>query len=671
MAVNKMEKITLIATSKSKERMLQTIQGLQAVEIKDFSIDTLNKTEVTTYIKSDTIQLDENKKKKYEELLLTLQETMLFIERYSETMNKKTSIKRRVENLETLESSFDEGKLELQLKEIAKIKKELEVLQIEKQQASKEETLLSYWQSLDIIPNQQQFSSINIFLGSLTSDNQMDFVNDCQKSKDFYLEEIYHTNSYFYFCVIHPKSKKKEMERLMQQYSIQSFEYDYDCIPKEAYQTVKKKQNQLVKQEKKVKQQLSYYKQSFEEFCLAEEMIAAFIQREEAKKQFISLDTFFIVQGWIPEDEKKSLLIAFKQNALIEEVYIHFAKPTANEINEDIPIKLKNNRIVAPFEILTEMYSLPKYKEVDPTPLMTPFYMVFLGMMVADIGYGLIMLLGAFLATQLLVLPRSMKRFADFLLILSFPTILWGFIYSSFFGMSLPTEIGGIHLPFPLLSTTEDINTILILSVVFGLIQIIVGLMVNGIELTKQKRYLDSVSESFAWLGLLFGFIMLIISKLIMTNELLFLIGVFLTISSMISIVFIPAIQHPSKAKGFAKGLYGLYGMTGYIGDLVSYTRLMALGISGGSIAAAFNMLVSFMPPIARFSVGILLIIVLHTLNLFLSLLGAYVHGARLQYVEFFGKFYTGGGRAFRPLKTEEKYVNIERKLTKVEEKIK
>ncbi|HFP9141118.1 TPA: V-type ATPase 116kDa subunit family protein, partial [Enterococcus faecium] len=127
-------------------------------------------------------------------------------------------------------------------------------------------------------------------------------------------------------------------------------------------------------------------------------------------------------------------------------------------------------------------------------------------------------------------------------------------------------------------------------------------------------------------------------------------------------ILIVPIIQSPSKVKGAAKGAYNLYGLTGYIGDLVSYTRLMALGISGGSIGAAFNMLVAFMPPAARFSVGILLIIALHALNMFLTLLSAYVHGARLQYVEFFGKFYTGGGRAFDPLKTAEKYVNINHK---------
>ena len=108
------------------------------------------------------------------------------------------------------------------------------------------------------------------------------------------------------------------------------------------------------------------------------------------------------------------------------------------------------------------MYSLPKYEEVDPTPWMTPFYLVFFGMMVADVGYGLLMLIGTILAQKLLVLPRGMKRFVKFFEILSVPSIIWGLIYSSFFGQALPKELFGIRLPFPILSTTDDVNTILI-----------------------------------------------------------------------------------------------------------------------------------------------------------------------------------------------------------------
>ena len=106
-----------------------------------------------------------------------------------------------------------------------------------------------------------------------------------------------------------------------------------------------------------------------------------------------------------------------------------------------------------------------------------------------------------------------MKRFADFFLILSFPTIIWGFIYGSFFGATLPPTMFGIKSPFPILSTTEDVNTILILSVIFGFIQLVVGLMINGIQLSKQKRYLDSINESYAWLGILFGLALLVVGK--------------------------------------------------------------------------------------------------------------------------------------------------------------
>ena len=276
-------------------------------------------------------------------------------------------------------------------------------------------------------------------------------------------------------------------------------------------------------------------------------------------------------------------------------------------------------------------------------------------MMVADFGYGLIMLVATLIAKRFFVFKRSMTRFVNFFFILSFPTMIWGLIYGSFFGASLPK-------PFPLLSTTEDVNTILLMSVVFGFIQIMFGLIVNSVLLVRQKEYLNAVKDGFAWQGILMGIVIALVGKMLLSSNTLFYIGVVVAILCGLSIIFIPVFQSASKLKGLAKGVYGLYGITSYIGDLVSYTRLMALGISGGSIAAAFNMLVGYMPPIARFSFGIILIVALQALNLFLSLLSAYVHGARLQYVEFFGKFFTGGGRAFTPLDTEEKYVNIKEK---------
>ncbi|OJG96643.1 V-type ATP synthase subunit I [Enterococcus termitis] len=660
-----MEKMTIIAAAEHEEKLLQAIQGLQMTEIKDFFHSNVDSEYIKKHFSTTLVEDDDRQKKYYQTMLTDIQEALIFIERFAESSSNKKGFKRQVRTLESLEQTFDEAMIKNYLRDIFALKQRLTTIETSRKELLAKEKWLARWQYLDVVPQQNAFASTTLLLGSINSANQTDFLNDLSQIPSVHAEEIYHSQNHIYYSLIYLNELLPNMKELTETYSFDEFVYPYDVLPTEAYQRCKDELGLLVEEEKEVKSGLADYRTHLEELYLAEEMTYAYIHREEAKKHLVNTTYFFILQGWIPVEEKQELINAFQKAVPKNEVYSAFDQPTNEEIQEDIPVKLKNNSVVAPFEMLTEMYSLPKYDEIDPTPIMTPFYMVFFGMMVADIGYGLLMLIGAFLAQRLFVLPRGMNRFAKFFLILSFPTILWGFIYGSFFGAALPKELFGIHLPFPLLSTTEDVNTILILSVVFGFIQLMTGLMVNGIELTKRKRYLESIGESFAWQGLLIGLLIAVLGMLLFKNNGLLVTGVVVAVISALSIIAVPVIQTKSKAKGLAKGLYGLYGLTSYIGDLVSYTRLMALGISGGSIAAAFNMLVAFMPPVARFSVGIVLIIALHALNLFLSLLGAYVHGARLQYVEFFGKFYKGGGRAFKPLKTEEKYMNIEKNKSK------
>lgn len=656
-----MDKMTIIAAAEKEEDILQAIQGMQAIEVKDFSHSNVDSSYIENHFAAPLLVGDELKKKHYQSMLTEIQDGLTFIDRFSEKSSKKKPIKRQIRTLYSLEKAFDKQKISEYLKEIMSLKSKLRIIETTRKELLLKEKWLARWQYLDIIPKKHDLEYTDILLGSISSVNQTDFLSEIDKALSIYVEEIYQSQNHLYYCLIYLKSQSKELDRITAKYSFNRFDYPYDSLPKEAYQKNKEERLTLIEEEKQVKKKLASYRDCLEELYLAEEMTYAYLHREEAKKHLLNTSYFFILQGWIPIDEKEELSSILLDVLPQDEVYISFDEPTDDEIQADIPVKLKNNSLVAPFEMLTEMYSLPNYDEIDPTPIMTPFYMVFFGMMVADIGYGLLMLLGALFTLKFIVLPRRMKRFADFFLVVSFPTIVWGFIYGSFFGAALPKVLFGLTLPFPILSTSEDVNTILILSVLFGFIQLLTGLMVNGIVLTKQKRYLDSIGESFAWQGLLVGILIVVLGMLIFVSNELVILGLVVASISAVSIITVPIIQSKSKVKGLAKGLYGLYGLTGYIGDLVSYTRLMALGISGGSIAAAFNMLVEFMPPMARFTVGIILIIALHALNLFLSLLSAYVHGARLQYVEFFGKFYTGGGRAFKPLKTEEKYMNIEK----------
>lgn len=237
---------------------------------------------------------------------------------------------------------------------------------------------------------------------------------------------------------------------------------------------------------------------------------------------------------------------------------------------------------------------------------------------------------------------------------LSYPTIAFGAIYGSFFGDLLP------NLP-KLLNTSTDVMSILTLSVVFGVIQIFFGLGMKVYVLCKLGRPLDALMDAGSWaltlisLGLMAGgmFIGIPVLKTV---------GILGSIIGALSIVLTQGRMMKSVGGKIGQGLYELYNITGYVGDLVSYTRLMAIGLSGGSIAGAVNMIMSMVPgPIGAFLVGPLIFVIFQTVNLLLSLLSGYVHTLRLTYVEYFGKFYDGGGKAFKPFETQNEYINLTR----------
>ncbi|MGG5359029.1 MULTISPECIES: V-type ATP synthase subunit I [unclassified Enterococcus] len=659
MAVTKMEKATLITDKKNQELLLQTVQGLQNVEIRDLFKESDSNQWVGDYF-MDIDALDaQSSLQQLEQQLVKINEAIQFVEHYGDSKAKKHRLKRQALSLQELEAVHSEEIFDKELTEILTLKKQWELLEEKNQQLLEEEEQLTIWQSLDLDPNTYQSKETVLKIGRISTTNVEAFKEELLQTGIVGLEEIYYSEKQTALAYVTLRSALSEITAIASKYGFSEEEYPFSGQPKQVLAQVKESLNSLWEERQKLTRKIGEKNEAIHRLQWGEEVALAKIEREKIKERFIHARYLIVLQGWIDVEEKEAFVQTVQEYLEEDQVYLSFDVPTKGEIQEEVPTKLRNHPVVAPFEILTEMYSLPKYEEIDPTPWMTPFYLVFFGMMVADIGYGLVMLIATILVQKLTVLPRGMQRFMKFFEILSIPTIIWGLIYSSFFGQALPKEIFGLKLPFPILSTTEDVNTILILSVVFGLIQIFVGLFVAGKEHIKRKEYLSAVSEGFAWQGILGGIGIAAAGALLLHNSLVTYGGAALAILSALCILAVPIIQSSSKVKGAAKGAYNLYGITGYIGDLVSYTRLMALGISGGSIAAAFNMLVAFMPPAARFSVGILLIIALHALNMFLSLLGAYVHGARLQYVEFFGKFYTGGGRAFDPFRTAEKHVNI------------
>lgn len=374
--------------------------------------------------------------------------------------------------------------------------------------------------------------------------------------------------------------------------------------------------------------------------------------KETVSETFGETQNLSVITGYVPDLKLKEFEKAIK--AVCTNYYYLQTEQAAND-DVDVPIKFKNNMFSDAFEGLVKTYSMPRYNEIDPTPVVAPFYWLFFGMMVADVGYGVLMALvtGVILATC--KLSESMKKNIKFFFYLSFSIIIWGAIYGSYF--SLPIDVP--HLIDP----AKDYNTILAMSIIIGIAHIFVALAVKAYVYIKNGKILDAVYDVLFWYVLLTTVIIMIGGSSLGLSAQVMTISKYLMILSMIGIILTGGREVKNTGGRIGLGVYSLYGISGYIGDFISYARLMALGLSGGFIAQSVNQIcqmIGFKPLTIVFTM--LIFALGQTFNMLLALLGAYVHSARLIYVEFFGKFYEGGGKEFKDFKIEEKYINIKEK---------
>jgi V/A-type H+-transporting ATPase subunit I len=252
------------------------------------------------------------------------------------------------------------------------------------------------------------------------------------------------------------------------------------------------------------------------------------------------------------------------------------------------------------------MYSLPNYKEVDPTPVLSIFYFMFFGMMLADAGYGIIMVIGTALALKLFKLEKDTKNFMRLFLYLGISTVFWGAVYGGWFG-DAPKAFLGKPAAY-VLSPADDIMKVFALSIVFGVIHILVGLGMKAYVLIRDKKYLDAVFDVGLWYVSLAGIFMIFSPDLKGIGKVVMTIG-------FVGLVLTQGRDAKSIGGKIGGGIYGLYGITGYIGDIVSYSRLLALGLAGGFIANAFNLMINLIPGSGRIIAGPIIFIGVHIFN--------------------------------------------------------
>jgi V/A-type H+-transporting ATPase subunit I len=375
--------------------------------------------------------------------------------------------------------------------------------------------------------------------------------------------------------------------------------------------------------------------------------------------KMLSTERTFLLEAYVPEDEEN--VVSEALTGVDSAVYYEFSNPSEDE---NPPTLMKNKPLLANFETITNMYSPPNSREFDPTLVMSFFYSVFLGFIMADIGYGLLMLLGGGAIYLKSKRGGSIKSLAGVFAIGGIFAIIWGFMFNSLFGIELsfmPTimpnpqkdmwSLAGIQVP-----------SVLVISLIIGNVQIFAGYVCRAVQCIRRGDIVGGLCDGVTWAVFSVGVALAILGFVKEFNM-----SSLATVGAIIAAVGLVAAMLTAGRKEkffgkFTKGFGAAYGVINYASDILSYARLYGLMLSGAVIAQIVSQYgVQFITGgnFAFAIIGVLLMLVGHAFNLSMSLLGAYIHDARLQYVEFYGRFFEGEGELFTPLGSEHKYIYL------------
>jgi len=376
----------------------------------------------------------------------------------------------------------------------------------------------------------------------------------------------------------------------------------------------------------------------------------------EAQEKLLTSGNIVCLEGWCTAPEEAALTALLDRYDCAYEL----TEPTEAEY-PDVPVKLKNNKVTDGLNMVTNMYSLPQYGTVDPNPLMAPFFIPFYGIMMADMGYGLLMVIASLVAMRRIRPKEGTLSFCRLLLWCGITTFIMGALTGGFFG-DAPYQV--VHLLNPesswaglpaLFSPLNDSIYVLIGAMILGVLQLNTGLAVSFVQKLKHGDVLDAILyEASLWI-ILAG-ILLFAAASVLSAAALALPGKI--VIAVGAVLLLAGAMRGKKGLGKFTAVFGvLYNeLTGWFGDILSYSRIMALMLAGSVIGQVFNTIGAMFGSIFLF---IPIFLIGHALNFGLNLLGCYVHDLRLQCLEYFGKFYTDGGRPFSPLKLRTKYVDL------------
>ena len=538
--------------------------------------------------------------------------------------------------------------------EVQELEKKINVANVRLKTLGEESEILSLWEKYDTPLNisTETLHTQTLFLTG-EEENFKEFEDSLQKKSTLYnIEHIAENRSVFTFF----KENHSIIDPLLREKEIESFE-----LPKRRG-TPKEELERISRAKVKEIEKLDEYNaqaRKFAENLPQLKVVADYIYWSKQKHNLISrsmkTESVLTFEGWCPK-EKISLLHKRMKNKtdlyVLEEL-----KPTEEEIP---PVEIKNGSLVKPFESVTRLYGLPGHKDMDPTPFLAGFFFIFFGLCLTDVGYGIILFLLTASVLAFYRVPKNISPLIELLMYGGIASTIIGLFFGGYLGIDI-TEMPPYLQKIALFDPIKEPLIILGLSLALGVIQILFGLVLKVVSDAKQGNLWQGVLDQGPWILVFISLICFGANKAALLGGApeLYTYFVYIAFASVM-------ICAGRKGKGIIGkvfgGILGLYDSIGFFSDVLSYSRLLALGLATSALAFAINLIASMVEGVPVIGTILVVIVLIggHAFNLGVNLLGAFIHSSRLQFVEFFGKFISGTGRPYTPFKREERYVVIE-----------
>ena len=655
MPIVKMEKLTVIGLREERDPIMDTLMRLGAVEL----IEPPTEQETSA---EEAALVPERQAIQGEISLMSRLEMAIDIARRRHPVKRKMFSGRRQVDAATLMGVA--GREKELLGQIARIEQNQTRIAELRQQLGHLATLrdlLQPWEGLDLDLKQQQTAHVQVFLGSLDTPEMLrQAETQLREEVPESLLTVLSEDEGGLRCAAATLRSRSDLARsILRKAGFSPLpEIDTPGTPSEQLSRISGQIREIQQELARREQELDELAQSGADFEVLHDFLLIRHDRLKASSDLPGSHHTFWLQGWVPAHLVKSVARGLESRFMVALSH----EPAGPE--DEYPILLSNSKLVKPYEVIVEMFSPPSTREQDPTPLLAPFFFFFFGMMLSDIGYGL--LLSGLCALLLFKVKAKgeMGRMVKMLFLCGISSVIWGFLFGSFFGdMVSVLSQGRLVIPALWFNPMDDATKLMIWSMIFGVIHLFAGMGAKAYLLFVTGRGKDAVLDIFPWY--------LIIAGLgILLGGIGGQIGLYLALAGAAVLVLFGGRGTRNPVMRLLKGLLSLYDITSYISDILSYTRILALVLATSVIAMVVNLL-GFLggPSITGFFFYVLVAILGHGLNLALSALSAYVHTSRLHYVEFFGKFYDGGGRLWRPLTIKTRYVDIVRSPAEAMEK--